>query len=296
MDTGLNRENILIEALPYIKRFHGSTIVIKFGGHIVIDEESIKNIIKDIILLKYVGMKPVIVHGGGPEITRVMNEMGIKPKSVDGLRITDEKTIEIARMVLIGNINTKIVSKIEKEGVKSIGLSGKDGKLFTARKKGKKKVEIEGEEKKIDLGYVGEIENVDPELIEIMTERSYIPVISPIAIGQTGISLNVNADSVAGRLAHELNARKLIMATNVDGVLKDPSDKSTLISELSIKESKSIIRDGTVEGGMIPKVKACINAVNKGVKKAHIINGEKNHSILLEIFTDEGIGTMIKKN
>lgn len=289
-----NRANILLEALPYIKEFHSSTIVIKFGGHAVVQEDVLKKIVKDVVLLKYVGMKPVIVHGGGPEISRVMEEMGIKPKIVDGLRVTDEKTIEVARMVLIGNVGTKIVSMIGQQDTKAIGLSGKDGKLFTAKRKGTKKVTVKGEEREIDLGFVGEIEEINPEMIEIVTEKDLIPVISPIGIDKDGNSLNVNADTVAGEMAQELNAQKLIMMTNVPGVLKDPDDENSLLSEISTSKAEKMIENNAIRGGMIPKVEACLDASENGVKECHIVNAKKDHSLLLEIFTDKGVGTMMK--
>lgn len=289
-----NRADILIEALPYIKEFHGSTVVIKFGGHAVVKEDLLKDIIRDVVLLKYVGMKPVIVHGGGPEISRVMEEMGVKPKIVDGLRVTDEKTIEVARMVLIGNVGTKIVSMIGQQDAKAMGLSGKDGKLFTAKRKGTKKVTIEGEKREIDLGYVGEIDEINPEMIEIATQNSLIPVISPIGIDENGESLNVNADTVAGEMAKKLKAQKLIMMTNVPGVLKDPNDTDSLLSRLTPKRAERLIKEGIIKNGMLPKVKACLKASKNGVEESHIINAEKQHSLLLEIFTDEGVGTMIK--
>lgn len=290
-----NRADVLIEALPYIKKFHNKTVLIKFGGHVVVKEDVLKRIVRDVVLLKYIGMKPVIVHGGGPEISRVMEEMGMKPKIVDGLRITDEKTIEVARMVLIGKIGTKIVSMIGEEGAKAIGLSGKDAKLFTAQKKGTKKVKVEGEEQEIDLGYVGEIKKINSEMIETFTDKSLIPVISPIGIDEEGNSLNVNADTVAGEMAKSLNARKLVMITNVPGVMKDPDDHDSLISELNSDEAENLLKKGIVKGGMIPKAKACIDAARNGVKETHIINAKKKHSLLLETLTDEGVGTMIKE-
>jgi len=292
----MNSAELLIEALPYIRKFHGSKIVIKCGGHAAINDETIDSIVKDLILLRYVGIQPVLVHGGGPEISRVMEKMGIKPKIVNGLRVTDEKTMEVARMVLIGDVGAKIVSKISSHGGKAIGLSGKDGKLFTACKKESQKVTIEGVEKNIDLGYVGEIEKVDPEMIEIVSERGYIPVISPIAIDDQGNSLNVNADTVAGEVASNIEARKIIMMTNVDGILRDREEDKSLISKLSIEEAQKLLNDGTVKRGMIPKTKASIKAVRSGVKKAHIINAERPHSLILELFTDEGVGTMITES
>ncbi|RZN63214.1 acetylglutamate kinase [Methanonatronarchaeum sp. AMET6-2] len=289
----MKRENILVEALPYIRNLHGSKIVIKCGGHAIVNNETMENIIKDIVLLRYIGVETILVHGGGPEISRVMNELGIKPKVVDGLRVTDEKTMEVVRMVLIGNVGTELVSKIGSYGGKGIGLSGKDGRLFTARKKGKKKVVVENVEKEIDLGYVGEIESVDPEMIDVVSSRGYIPVISPIAVDDEGRSLNVNADTVAGEIATSVGAKKLMMMTNVDGVMRDQDDKTTVLSQMTPEYAEDLLEEGVVEGGMIPKINSCVNAVRQGVEKAHIINGERPHSLLLELFTDEGVGTMI---
>ncbi|OUJ19064.1 Acetylglutamate kinase [Methanonatronarchaeum thermophilum] len=291
----MKRENILVEALPYIRKLHGSKVVVKCGGHAIVNEETMENIIKDIVLLRYIGIEVILVHGGGPEISRVMNELGIKPKIVDGLRITDEKTMEVVRMVLIGNVGTELVSKIGSYGGKGIGLSGKDGRLFTAIKKGKKKVIVEGVEKEIDLGYVGEIDSVDPEMIEVVSSKGYIPVISPIAVDDEGRSLNVNADTVAGEIAINIGAKKLIMMTNVDGVMEDPDDEDSIFSKMTPEYAENLKDEGVVEGGMIPKVDSCMKAVRNDVEKAHILNGERPHSLLLELFTDEGVGTMIHK-
>ncbi|WGI17388.1 acetylglutamate kinase [Methanonatronarchaeum sp. AMET-Sl] len=291
----MKRENILVEALPYIRNLHGSKIVVKCGGHAIVNEESMENIIKDIVLLRYIGVETILVHGGGPEISRVMNELGIKPQIVDGLRVTDERTMEVVRMVLIGNVGTELVSKIGSYGGKGIGLSGKDGRLFTAKKKGKKKVVVEDVEKEIDLGYVGEIESVDPEMIDVVSSKGYIPVISPIAVDEEGRSLNVNADTVAGEIAISIGAKKLMMMTNVDGVMRDPEDKETIFSKMTPEYAEDLKKEGVIEGGMIPKVDSCVRAVEGGVEKTHIINGEKPHSLLLELFTDEGVGTMIHK-
>ena len=291
----MKREQILIEALPYIREFYGSFVVIKIGGHAMVEKRLIENIIEDIVLLRYVGMQPVLVHGGGPEISEKMKKMGKKPKFVSGLRITDEETLEIARMVLVGNINTNIVALIGKHGGKGVGLSGKDGRMITARKKGPQMVIHEGTEREVDLGWVGETEVINPEIIMIMAGKGYIPVISPIAVDTKGHSLNLNADTVAGDIAAALMARKLISLTDVNGVQRNPEDIATMISRVTIAQAHEYIKTGIIAGGMIPKVQACIRAVESGVHNAHIINGNIPHSLLLELFTDEGIGTMMSR-
>lgn len=288
---------VLAEALPYIRRFHSTKMVVKSGGHAMVDEATMENIARDLVMMRFVGIEPVLVHGGGPEISRVMERMGKKPEMVEGLRITDEETLEIARMVLIGNVGTRMVSKIWTNGGKGVGLSGKDGGLFVAKRSGSKHVTVEGEEREVDLGYVGEIVSIDTEIVEAVTEEDYIPVISPIAIDEDGGSLNVNADEVAGEMSQALEASKLIMITNVPGVLRDQGDPDSLISEMTVPEARRAISDGVVQGGMIPKVESCIKAVASGrVEEAHIIDGTRPHSLLEEIFTDSGSGTMVTAN
>ena len=284
----MKREEVLIEALPYIRKFYGAKIVIKVGGHALVDEHIMDNIMRDTVLLRFIGIKPVIVHGGGPEITKLMEKLGKKPKFIRGLRITDDETLEIARMVLVGSVNERIVSLIGKHGGKGIGLSGNDGKLIVARKKAKQR--MEGEE--IDLGWVGEIEEINAEIIDITAEQNYIPVISPIAVDREGNSLNVNADSVAAEIACAIRAEKLILLTDVAGLLRNPADPSSLISEATPALVKELIAAGVIGGGMIPKVEACLKAAHRGVT-AHIIDGKAPHTILLELLTDKGIGTMI---
>jgi acetylglutamate kinase len=286
---------VLTEALPYIEEFHGSYVVIKYGGHAMLSDKLMDVTIRDTILLKYVGMKPIIVHGGGPEITAAMEKFGKKPEFIEGLRVTDKETLDITKMVLVGKINTNIVSRINKFGGKGIGLSGKDGKFIMGKKKSKHTVTKEGVEKEVDLGFVGDIKKINPEVLEILTERDDIPVISPIGMSEDGTSLNINSDTVAGRLSAIINARKLIVLTDVDGVLKDVSDPSSLIKRLNPNEAEILISQKKIQGSMIPKVNACIEAVKGGVERTHIINGSIPHSLLLEIFTDEGIGTMIRK-
>ena len=288
----MRREEILIEALPYIREFYGSKVVIKLGGHALVDESIMNKITQDIVLLRFVGICPVVVHGGGPEITRYMERLGKKPEFIGGLRITDYETMEIARMVLVGNVNERIVSLIGKHGGKGIGLSGNDGTLIVARKKRKQTVGVEGEEREVDLGWVGEIETINAEIINITSDKGYIPVISPIAVDNAGNSLNVNADSVAGEIAYALKAEKLILLTDVPGVLRNPADPTSLISQATPAEIKELIAKKIIGGGMIPKVEASLRAASAGVT-VHIIDGREPHAILLELFTDKGIGTMI---
>ncbi|HOV89906.1 MAG TPA: acetylglutamate kinase [Syntrophorhabdaceae bacterium] len=269
----------LLEALPYIKRFFGSTFVIKYGGAAMEEESLKKEFARDIALLKYVGINPVIVHGGGPMIGKLLKELQIPTKFVDGLRVTDEKTLEVVEMVLSGLINKEIVKNINDMGGRAIGLSGKDGRLLMAKKVDDK-----------DIGFVGDIVNVNVDIIKNINKNGYIPVIAPLADGIDGHSYNINADTAAGRIAEALFAEKLILLTDVDGVL---GRDENLISSLTKKDVDILIKNNTITGGMIPKVTCCLNALRGGVKETHIINGRIPHAILLEIFTDSGIGTKI---
>ncbi len=289
----LKRENLLIEALPYIREFHDSIMVIKVGGHAMVDPKIMDEIIQDIVLLRFVGIHPVLVHGGGPEITEKMQRMGKKPEFVGGLRITDDETLEIARMVLVGNINTRIVSLIGQHGGKGIGLSGKDGKMILAKKKPAQRVVIEGVEQHVDIGWVGETEIINPDIINIVTREGYIPVISPIAMDAAGNALNINADTVAGDIAAALDAKKLILMTDVPGLLRDIKDESTRISRVTVEDVETLIDEGVISGGMTPKMRSAAAATVSGVERVHIIDGSVSHSILLELFTDAGIGTMV---
>ena len=290
----MEKVNILVEALPYIKQFHDENIMIKYGGHAMIDDGAMASTARDTVLLKYVGMKPMVVHGGGPEITRSMEKLGKDPKFIKGLRVTDEETISIVKMVLVGNINTDIVSQICYHDGKGVGISGKDNDLLRACKKIHKiKDEETGEIEEIDLGLVGEVKKINPEILELFTENDYIPVISPIGVADDGTTLNLNADTVAGAIAGEMDAEKLIILTDVPGVLRDPNDPSSLIQKIRIEEIPQLIEDGVITGGMIPKIETCVDAIKNGVKSAHIIDGRIKHSLLLEIFTKDGIGTMI---
>jgi len=288
----MEKVQVLVEALPYIKEFYGSYMVIKIGGHAMINDDVLENVVKDILLLYFVGIKPIVVHGGGPEISEKMEKMGIKPKFVDGLRVTDKETMEIVEMVLDGKINSKIVTMFIKHGGKAVGISGKDGLLIVARKKVIKK-KVNGKEVVIDLGYVGETEYVNPELLKLLIDNGYIPVVSPVATDLEGNSYNINADIVAGTIAATIKAKKLIILTDVPGILRDPKDKSSLISVMSVSELEQMLNEGKIVGGMIPKAEAIIRAIKGGVERAHIIDGSKEHSLLLELFTKKGIGTMV---
>ena len=269
----------LLEALPYIKRFAGSIFVVKYGGAAMEEENLKKEFAKDMVLLKYVGINPVVVHGGGPKINKLLTDLNIPSNFIDGLRVTDEKTLEIAEMVLSGSVNKEIVKNINDMGGKAIGLSGKDGRLLLAKKvKGK------------DIGLVGEIVGVDVSIIKDIIKHGYIPVIAPIADGLDGKSYNINADTAAGSIAKALSAEKLILLTDVSGVL---DKEENLISSLKKSEVEILIKNKTVSGGMIPKVGCCVDAIEGGVEQTHIIDGRIHHAILLEVFTDSGIGTQI---
>lgn len=287
--------NVLIEALPYIKKFHGKKIMIKYGGHAMINEQAMSSTARDTVLLKYVGMEPIVVHGGGPEISRSMDKMNKEPKFIGGLRVTDEETMDLVKMVLVGKINTEIVSKLCVHGGRSIGISGKNSFLIEASKKGLTTVENDGEILEVDLGYVGKIDKINRKIIDDLTGNNYIPVISPIGTDTSGNTLNLNADTVAGSIASEVDAEKLIVLTDVPGILTDPDDPESIIRRIRVDELKELIKEDVITGGMIPKVETCINAVENGVKKAHILDGRVDHSILLEIFTKHGIGTMIRE-
>ncbi|WP_292474458.1 acetylglutamate kinase [Methanosphaera sp.] len=288
--------NVLIEALPYIKKFHNKKIMIKYGGHAMIDQHAMSSTARDTVLLKYVGMQPLVVHGGGPDISRAMDKMGKTPKFVGGLRVTDSETMDIVKMVLIGKINIDIVSKIGLHGGKSIGISGKDDFLIEASKRDLTKIQQEdGEILEVDLGYVGKINKINSNLIDVLTQENYIPVIAPLGTDESGNTLNLNADTVAGSLASDINAEKLVVLTDVPGILTDPDDPESIIRRIHVDELKELVKEGIITGGMIPKVETCINAVENGVKTAHILDGRIEHSILLEIFTKDGIGTMVRE-
>jgi len=289
----MQKVNVLIEALPYIRDFHGSCMVIKIGGHAMVSDKVLESTVKDILLLYFVGIKPVVVHGGGPEVSEKMEKLGIKPKFIDGLRVTDEETMEIVEMVLDGKINSKIVSTFIKNGGRAVGISGKDGLLIIARKKEIRKFEG-GKEVIIDLGRVGETEYINPEILQVLIEKGMIPIVSPLASDLEGNTYNVNADIVAGNVAASLKAKKLIMLTDVPGILENPNDRNSLITRVKLNQLEKMLEENRLKGGMIPKAEAIVTAIKGGVEKAHIIDGSKEHSILIELFTKKGIGTMVE--
>jgi acetylglutamate kinase len=288
MQTAIEKVNILMEALPYIRKFANKTFVIMFGGNAMIDEALSHSFALDIILLSYVGIRPVVVHGGGPQIGGLMDKLGKQSAFIDGLRVTDQETMDIAEMVLTGSINKDIVSHINKNGGRAVGLSGKDGSLLMARKLLKK--DKNDPSKTIDIGFVGEITSVNPRVINTLDSNQFIPVIAPVGCGEDGQTYNINADTAAGAIAGALKAEKLILLTDVEGV-KDSG--GSLLSTLTEPEVQRLINSGDISGGMIPKVTCCCRALDEGVAKAHIIDGRLDHAVLLEIFTDIGIGTQI---
>jgi acetylglutamate kinase len=280
-----------MEALPYFQQFHGKTIVIKLGGHAMVDPVVLENAIRDAVLLHYVGIRVVLVHGGGPEISEKMKQMGKESVFVGGLRVTDQETLEIAQMVLVGKINANIVSLIAKCGARGVGISGSDGNLILAKKMEIQKVEVGGVQKEVDLGHVGEIELIDPALLNTLLDTQYIPVVAPIAIDRFGGSLNINADTAAGDIAIALRAYKLVNMTDVDGVMD--KGRTTVFRKLTIDDANKLVKTGAIGEGMIPKVGSVIRAVENGVSFSHIINGNVEHNLILELFTRDGVGTMI---
>ena len=287
----ITKAEILIEALPYIRKFYGKSFVIKYGGAAQVKEELKESFAKDIALLNFIGIKTTIVHGGGPKISAIMEKMGKKPKFVQGQRVTDQETMDIVEMVLGGLVNKEIVSLINNHGGKAVGLSGKDGGLIKAKKKLIKKSSAKGVDEIIDIGLVGEVTQVDPHIIISLEKEGFVPVISPVGVGPKGETLNINADYVAASVASALKAEKLILLTDVPGII---DKKDRIISTLKKQQIKKLIDDGTISGGMLPKVQACIKAIEGGVSKTHIIDGRVAHCMLLEIFTKVGIGTEIQ--
>ena len=283
----INKANILIEALPYIQRLWGKTVVIKYGGNAMKSDDLTHKILEDVTLLKYVGINPILVHGGGPEINAMLSRVGVQSSFHNGLRITDAATMEIVQMVLAGKLNKNIVSDIGRLGGKAIGLCGKDAGLITVKKKPPLS---DG----VDLGFVGDIVSINTKLLNSLCADEYIPVISSVGTDENGESYNINADTAAAAIAAALKAEKLIFLTDIDGVRADPEDPASLFPVLTVDQSKALIEDGTISGGMIPKVTACTDAIEKGVRRVHILNGTIPHPIILEIFTDRGIGTMFE--
>ena len=291
LDSAKNIANVLTEALPYIQRFTGKTIVVKYGGNAMIDEELKNSFARDIVLMKLVGMHPIVVHGGGPQIGTLLDKLGIKSDFVDGMRVTDSATMDVVEMVLGGQVNKEIVSLLNKNGGKAIGITGKDGDFIRASKLKvtRKTPEMEAPEI-IDIGHVGEVESMNPDVISMMSGSDFIPVIAPIGADDTGQSYNINADIVAGKVAELVMAEKLILLTNIAGV----QDKdSKVLTGLTTEQVNALIEDGTIHGGMLPKISCALDAVNSGVTSAQIIDGRVPHAVLLEVFTDEGIGTLI---
>ena len=285
-----NIANVLTESLPYIQQFHGKTIVIKYGGNAMVDEHLKSSFARDIVLMKSVGMNPIVVHGGGPQIGKTLDKIGKDSEFIGGMRVTDSETMDVVEMVLGGLVNKEIVNLIHQHGGHSIGLTGKDGRLITAKKL---KSKIEPTSEIIDLGHVGEVDQIDVSVIELLLEGDFIPVIAPIGVGNDGFSYNINADLVAGSIAEALKAEKLILLTNTPGLL---DEKGELLTGLNVKKVNRLIKDGVVHGGMLPKIDCALSAVKDGVNRAHIIDGRVAHAVLLEIFTDTGVGTLITNN
>ncbi len=293
MEYPIDKAKVLIEALPYIRRFYNKTIVIKYGGSSMEEEAVRKNFALDVVLLKYIGLNPVIVHGGGPQISEMLKRIGKKSQFIEGMRVTDGETMDIVEMVLVGKVNKEIVRLINQQGGKAVGLSGKDGQLIVAKKL--KLTRSKGADlppEIIDIGLVGEVKAVNPGIIEALMRDHFIPVIAPVGAGEEGETFNINADLVAGKVAAALKAEKLILLTDVEGVL---DEKKELIPTLVTQKAKKLITQKVISSGMIPKVNCCLDALAEGVTKTHIINGTVEHAVLLEIFTDVGIGTQIHK-
>ena len=290
MQDLINKANVLMEALPYLKRFAGTTIVIKYGGHAMADEKLKESFARDVVLLKYIGLNPVIVHGGGPQINETLKKYGIVSEFVRGMRVTDAATMGVVEMVLVGQVNKEVVGLINRHGGRAVGLSGKDGELLLAEKMLQEVRQEDGSVEQIDIGFVGDVIHVNQALIDTLEQGKFIPVIAPVGVGAGGESYNINADVVAGRVAAALKAEKLILLTDVQGV-KDK--QGNLLTGISVGEMRRLISDESIVGGMIPKVECCADALAGGVKKAHIIDGRVEHAVLLEIFTDKGVGTEI---
>jgi acetylglutamate kinase len=286
-----NAADVLIEALPYIRRFYGMTIVVKYGGHAMVDEQLKADFARDITLLKFTGLNPVVVHGGGPQINRVLDQMGMQCRFVKGMRLTDEATMDVVEMVLGGKVNKDIVAQVNQQGGKAVGLSGKDGGLIRAKKL---HIVYQEDENKppeiIDPGLVGEVEQIDPNIINTLSRQGFIPVIAPVGAGDSGETYNINADLVASSMAMALSAKRLIFLTDVDGVLNLSGD---LISSIDMADIDRMIKEKSISGGMIPKIECALEALKNGVEKVHIINGNRRHALLLELFTDKGIGTEV---
>ena len=286
MQKYLSKAEVLIEALPYIQRFNRKIIVVKYGGSAMVDEELKRRVIEDVALLKLVGFKPIIVHGGGKEISRWIEKVGKEPQFINGLRVTDQETMEIAEMVL-GKVNKSLVQLVESLGVRAIGISGKDGGLLKVEKK-----LSDG----VDIGYVGEVKEVNIEILQDLLEKDFLPIVCPVGMDEDFQTYNINADDAACAIARAMEAEKLAFLTDIEGVYKDPDDPETLISELTVKEAQQLMEEGYIGGGMLPKLQNCIDAIDNGVSRVHILDGRIRHCLLLEIFTNKGIGTAILKD
>jgi acetylglutamate kinase len=289
--TNLSVADILIEALPYIRQFSGKTVVIKYGGHAMVDEQLKVDFARDITLLKFIGINPVVVHGGGPQINKVLDQMGIQVQFVRGMRLTDGPTMDVVEMVLVGKVNKGIVAQVNRQGGKAVGLSGKDGGLIEAKKmRIVHQADADSPPEIIDPGMVGEVTKINPEIIHTLSQKGFIPIIAPVGAGDQGETYNINADLVASHIATALSACRLFLLTDVDGVL---NETGRLISSINAETIRRMISDGNVTGGMIPKIEYALNAIKNGVEKVPIINGKRRHAILLELFTDKGIGTEV---
>jgi len=293
MENPIDKAKVLVEALPYIRRFYNKTIVIKYGGSTMEEERLKRSFALDVVLLKYIGLHPVIVHGGGPQIGEMLARLGKKSEFVEGMRVTDRETMDVVEMVLVGKVNKEIVAMINQQGGKAVGLSGKDGGLITAQKMKITRHHGQGKDpEEVDIGMVGEVKAIHPGLIESLEKENFIPVIAPIGVGEEGETYNINADLVAGKIAAALKAEKFILLTDVQGVL---DEQKRLIPTLDVKQAKELIFGKVIASGMIPKVNCCLDALSAGVHKTHIIDGTVEHAVLLEIFTDGGIGTQITR-
>nr|WP_319473508.1 acetylglutamate kinase [uncultured Sphaerochaeta sp.] len=287
MANEILKAEVLIEAIPYIRTFAGNVVVVKYGGSAMVDEQLKKSVIQDIAMLKYIGLKPVVIHGGGKEITSLLDRLGKKSEFLDGLRVTDAETAQVAEMVLSGSIGKSLVSELEQVGISAVGISGKDGRTLLCSKK--------LDDKGRDLGFVGNVDTVDTSLLETLLSNNFVPVVSPVGVDAEGNTYNINADYAASAVAGSLSAQKLVFLTDVEGILKDKDDPSSIIRALSTRQAEAYIDDGTIKGGMIPKVQCCLDGLEKGVRSVHVLDGRVPHAILLEIFTTRGIGTMVTK-
>jgi acetylglutamate kinase len=288
--SGLDKAAVLAEALPYIRRFSGKTVIVKYGGAAMAAANLKDAVMQDIALMKYVGMNPILVHGGGPDVSAMSQRMGLESRFVDGLRVTDAPTMEIAQMVLVGKTNREIVTHLGSHGIKAVGLSGQDGGLIKATRHQHRSIRT-GE--LVDLGYVGDVAAIDTSVLESLTQADFVPVIAPIGLGPGGEAYNINADTVAGAVAAALRAEKLVLLTDVEGVRADKDDPTSLLSRVTAQEIQNWMAQGKLEGGMIPKLECCLTALQAGVNRVHIIDGRVPHSLLLEVFTDTGVGTMV---